>query len=88
MLIFWFILSIILKYERSLYHISNPQYLLPLFVPIALLVNVHCIPIGRAAHAEQGTAAGSPCPFREQIGNTIYYSTFPRTHLKFSKPVC
>ena len=68
-----------------------------LFIPIVLRVNVNCIPIGRAVkaiacavHAEQSTAAGllgSPCPFRKQIEDAIYYSTFPRTHLKFSKTV-
>ena len=56
--IFWYILSIILKYERSQFHISNLQCLLLLFIPIALLANVHCIRIERAVHAEQSTADG------------------------------
>ena len=50
-------LSIIHKYERSLFHISNLQCLLLLFIPIVLVVNVHCILIGRSVHAEQSTAA-------------------------------
>ena len=58
MYIIWYILSIIFKYERSLFNISNLQCLFLLFIPIALLVNVHCIPIRRAVHAEQSTAAG------------------------------
>ena len=58
MYILWYILTIILKYERSLFHISNLQCLLLLFIPIALLVDVHCLPTMRVVHAEQSTAAG------------------------------